>query len=158
MNERLNSDDLHLLFDEPVFVLDRAKSGTLKEEANAASEQGLSFSYKGGFAKKIAVLVEQRAMEYVTEAEEAFLLKVIAAVDMGLEDIAIINLANTPGWASELQPDKIISFGTAQDTPLYEVQVNDEGPSFHADTLTDIMSDVALKRKLWQGLQIMFPK
>ena len=157
MSERLNAHDLHVLMDEPIYVLDKPTTTGRTNEDITGSDGESAISYKGGFARKIVVLVDQQSEEFVTEAEEDFLLKVIKAVNMGMEDIAIVNLSHSPGWSSELQADMVLGFGTTTDLERYEVHTSNEQMLFYGDALSNIMADIDLKRRLWQGLKQMFP-
>ena len=158
MSERLNSNELHVILDEPIYVLDKSPTIDLSEDVSSEPEMEAILQYKGGFSSKVVVLVNQAEADFTTEAEEAFLLKVIEAVNMGLEDIAIINLTNSSEWANELQPGKILGFGISTDVEPYEVHVTEKNTQFYGYHLSKIMEDVQLKRKLWEGLKIMFPK
>ena len=158
MSEKLSTRDLHLLLDEPIYVLDKSISpdSTIAVEDNPAPKPIIQ--YKGGFEKKIIVLFQDESKQQISSENETFLLKIMSAVHLGPADIAILNIEEAPNWQESLEPDVVLGFGIeSSPIALYELQNINECTHFYADSLSIIAEDVGFKRQLWEGLKKMFP-
>ncbi len=158
MSEKLLSADLHLLLDEPIYVLDKSISpdSTKTVEDNPLSEPIIQ--YRGGFDKKVLILIQDVSKEQIKSEEEEFLLKIMGAVNLDLADIAILNIEEVTNWQDLMDPDMVIGFGLkSSPIALYELHKLNECTHFYADSLSVIAENIGLKRQLWEGLKKMYP-
>jgi hypothetical protein len=118
--------------------------------------------YEGEFKKSILVIYQG---EELNENNRAFLFKIFNAVNLSLKDIALVSEQSLKGSnedpIKQLNPDKLILFGTIYH-PLMRLKkenyhiVQGSLDYFFADELDGLEKNVALKRKLWNTLQIFF--
>lgn len=132
-------------------------------EAQEAIESIPSIAYKGNFEKGVLVIVDE--VEIKAELQE-LLFKILGAVGCSLKDIALVTSAGLEGSSMEsiqqLNPSKIILFGkVAHDImhyrdECYKIHSEDSIEFLFADDLHAIATTVALKKSLWNQLQILF--
>ncbi|GHB24142.1 hypothetical protein [Mongoliitalea lutea] len=133
------------------------------EETIEAIESIPALSYDGKFEKGVMVIVDEA--EIKAELQE-LLFKILGAVGCGLKDIALVKSNALEGTSMEsiqqLNPSKIILFGkVAHDImhyrdELYKIHAEDGMEFLFADDLNAIYTTVALKKSLWNQLQILF--
>ena len=118
--------------------------------------------YEGEYKKSILVIYQG---EELNENNRAFLFKIFNAVNLSLKDIALVSEQSLKGSnedpIEQLNPDKLILFGTIYHSVMRLKKENYhivQGPFdyFFADELDGLEKNVALKRKLWNTLQIFF--
>jgi hypothetical protein len=155
MSNKLADQDIPLLLNEELYILDRPQKSI--DEPSEEDKEPQPFSYKGEFGKRILILVEETNEDFLPAEQEAFLLKILGAVQLGFEEIALANTAKSGDWQTELEPEVILKFGiNDQIKPDYTV-TNEQGIQvLNADGLGQIEADVTLKRRLWEALKVMF--
>ena len=156
--EKLSPNQLHVLYEDPIYVLDKSINPEKPVEVDNEQADEEVINYKGGFDKKVLVLVQLQNGADIAPDDEAFLLKIMSAVNLSLTDIAIMNTEVSSAWQESLNPDLVLGFGLSS-TPidLYSIQKLDNATHFYADNLSTIADNVALKRQLWESLKKMFP-
>ena len=155
MSDKLADLDIPLLLNEEIYILDKPQkplADTLEEVTEAQT-----FSYKGEFGKRILILVEDTNEEFLPAEQEAFLLKVLGAIQLGFGEIALVNIATSGDWQTELEPEFILSFGISEQSKADYTINNKAGiQELNAHGLGQIEADVNLKRRLWEALKVMF--
>ena len=118
--------------------------------------------YTGGYAKKVLVLLPSKP----SPAEHEFLLKVLAAVERGLPDVAVLSLSENPGFTPEslhavLQPIQMLCFGTpalpkTETKEAYRPFIYEKSKVIQAGPLSVTEAERNLKRALWEGMKLIF--
>jgi len=138
---------------------------------NGVENPPFSFKYLGGFTKQIAIVVADHFNPHIGDDDLAFLTKLLAACNLSLSDVAIINVVNNPQASQlwQLMPAKALlmfgvdpgSLGLAFRRPHFEVQewagsmflTAPDIEKFRIGAEQDIK---LLKTKLWLSLQKIF--
>ncbi len=178
----MNKAFLKEFLDEEIYVIEENPSASLspKDEANPKideekkltqvhepqeSYESQGLSYKGGNDKGIAILVHSKYETFINETNEQFLLKVLSAVDLSIEDVAIINIETQLQLSIEQLRESgfnvCLIFGelsVAREHNRYEVIKNAGLTLLNCDSLTDISGNIALKKSLWTSLKSLFSK
>ncbi|MDN5213963.1 hypothetical protein QQ020_17945 [Fulvivirgaceae bacterium BMA12] len=138
-------------------------------KAENTEAEGLRIDFKGENLKNILVLIEEPNGSYLKSEDEAFLEKVLKAVDINLIDIAIVNYSSL----SEEQARKIeavphwlcLGFMEALPAPWatlaterYQTIQHDENKILWGHPLKSIAGDKDMKVRLWQQLKLLFNK
>ncbi|MDH5365437.1 MAG: hypothetical protein OEW67_00500 [Cyclobacteriaceae bacterium] len=171
-----NSSFLPHFLTEEVYVIDNSSNDNknqqstienvsiekLKTELNKTPEH---LTYSGLNQKEILVLINYP--DGILANDRELLFKILAAINLTENDIALINLAinNTEQQASllaKLPCQKVISFGTAcsslfpEDTPNYQISSINNRTILKSHSIHDIAADTEKKKLLWAQLQKAF--
>ena len=123
----------------------------------------------GGNMKKILVIVHYPGSATIEETDLAFLMNILNACRLGLNDVRILNLAHASdkGYADIVkshEPRTVLLFGvTPADIgmpvlfPENQVQRFADMRFLSAQALDRLRSDDAGKRQLWAALKQLFP-
>lgn len=147
------TEDLYLIPDQHKTPVSQSESTRIPSHDSVEP-----LSYEGKNLKNLVVLIPSP----LAEDDRNFLGNILTAVDYNLDDIAIVvwDESRKEQIISELNPSKVICFGIPTDPwthgPAYEVIVNESVKHFLADALPVISSDQNLKRKLWNGMKLLF--
>jgi hypothetical protein len=154
------------LFKEGVFVVPETNSlaiGINSENQAVASKPVLD--KLGNNSKKVVVLVNNKAEAIISDLEKEFLLKILAAVKLTLNDIAIVNIADK-GFSTlqELEScipvNKCLIFGYSgfiEPKSKYLITtIDDHIEALLSDALSEIVDDREKKKALWNELQKLF--
>ena len=127
-----------------------------------------TFNILGNNLKRVAIIVENFETLHLPDDQLNFLMGVLNACKLSMEDVAIINIAkntfaNYKTIEVELKAEKIILFGVTSlqidlpiTFPLYQVQEYNKQTYMAAAPLGAIQLDKAEKTKLWHCLQQIF--
>jgi hypothetical protein len=127
-----------------------------------------AFNILGKNQQHIVIIVNNNAVAFVPDEELNFLLGVLSACKLNMDDVGILNISKKPSpdykkIAAELHAEKLILFGTAPDAiklplsfPHYQVQRYNEQTYLSAPALSAIQLDKAEKTKLWNSLKQIF--
>ena len=122
----------------------------------------------GNNLKRVAIIVENFETLHLPDDQLNFLMGVLNACKLTMEDVAIINIAKNTSTnykiiEVELKAEKIILFGVKPSQidlpiafPLYQVQEYNKQTYMEAASLNVIQLDKAEKTKLWHCLQQIF--
>ena len=90
----LINEDVYYIQSEPDKFSQEKSAADLanSEEVNTKDEVN-NIDFTGQNLKKILVLVDEQHQQFLTPADEAFLKKVLQAVKVDLNDIALVNMA-----------------------------------------------------------------
>jgi DNA polymerase III psi subunit len=140
------------LFPEGIYLIPENKS-TGKDEPG---ETVTPVTFKGKNQKNISVIYTGPTP--ITGEQETFLMKIMSAVSLTPEDIALMRWDEVSGSWHTLSPEKVLFFGT--DGPfsgtLYEPFDKEGMQILCSVSLAALMQDKASKAQLWQGLKKMF--
>lgn len=157
-------EEIYLIKEEKISVAsDQPNDVEIQQPDNA--QQNTELKYEGKNLKKILVLISNAETNFLHESEKIFLGKILHAVQLNFEDIAIVNTAkiNDLHKINHFDCRYMISFGVVNDhltinniTPFYKI-INQEGVTFLlSDPLKTIEKDQDKKRKLWNSLKQLF--
>ena len=159
---KLSPEHLHLLLDEPIYVLDghfesHGQKPELEPEVEANTENLTDF--RGDNMKGILILNENNSPNIIDAEDEAFLFKGLNALDIQLPDVAITNNTSTTKDIITMSHSKRINFSTKPVAgKLYQIVTQDDITYLECHSISQIRSDKELKVKFWLGLKTMFAK
>ena len=143
---KLDKDHLHLLIDEPIYVLPDHGDHPTEPEPNDEM-----VSFRGENKKGICVFAGN-----VSDEDLAFLFKGLNALDIELGDIALFN--------DNFNPDKNypehsirIRFGTETKSEPFKLS-KESIADLEAIPLGTIQADLELKKQFWLHLKELFGK
>jgi hypothetical protein len=125
----------------------------MAEEGKKAAEK---VKFLGNNARNVLILVNNADHSFLPETELAFLTKMLAACQLNIGDVAIVNVKNVAvaDAVTTLLPEKIIDFGTSPEISF------ERGGGVSSAPLKQMLGESQearqLKGKLWTGLKQMF--
>lgn len=141
----------------------------LKSEENPDEKASLKQFYSlGNNRKHILILIENDETLYLPDDQLNFLLGILAACNLSMEDVAIINIKknNSVTYKSitkELKSEKIFLFGVNPgqielplDFPNYQIQQYNNQIYLTAPSLSRFHDNKAEKTNLWICLKQIF--
>jgi len=126
------------------------------------------WKYLGENKKDILLVVRYANAPHLPGEQMNFLVSILGACKLSLADVAILNIANTPGdtYDSVWQQFKsriIVLFGTSPtefampvNFPEFQVQALNNCTFLHTPLLEELERDKILKSKLWVCLRRIF--
>ncbi|MBC7887535.1 MAG: hypothetical protein H7Z13_06570 [Ferruginibacter sp.] len=126
------------------------------------------FSTLGNNQRLICILVESNETLHLPDDQLSFLLGILAACNLTMEDVAILNVKKNQAVTyktvtKELKPEKLILFGVTPaqialplDFPYYQVQQYNNQVYLTAPELSDFHDNKTEKTKLWNCLKQIF--
>ena len=127
-----------------------------------------SFNMLGKNQKGVLVLVNNSEAAFLQDDELNFLLGILSACKLNMDDVGIVNLNKYPDAdykkiSTGLNPDKILLFGLAAadiklplSFPDYQIQKYNNQVYLTAPLLSSLQNDKAEKTKLWNCLKQIF--
>lgn len=127
-----------------------------------------SFYTLGNNQRRVVIVVENNETLYLPDNQLNFLLGILAACKLTMEDVAIVNIAKNKGVTYksielELKAERIILFGVKPtqinlplEFPIYQIQQYNNQTYLSASMLNNIEEDKAEKAKLWNCLKQIF--
>lgn len=127
-----------------------------------------SFNMLGNNRRRVIIIVENDETLYLPDDQLSFLLGILSACKLTMEDVAIINLKKNKAVTYkaielELKAEKIILFGVPAarielplEFPMYQIQQYNKQTYITASMLSDIEKDTGEKTKLWNCLKLIF--
>ena len=156
----------------PPLVLQQLFTHTLIEAKNNPTVDSKStekpFLTLGNNQKKVLILVESEETLYLPDNQLNFLLGILAACNLTMEDVAILNIKKNPSVnyqriTDELKSEKVFLFGLQPDQielpvnfPTYQIQKFNNQVYLAAPALSNFHENKAEKTKLWICLQQIF--
>ncbi|MFT3681585.1 MAG: hypothetical protein QM791_15045 [Ferruginibacter sp.] len=134
----------------------------------AVAEQNVSINFLGKNRKQIIILVTNADSAFLPDEELNFLLGILSACRLTMEDVGIINFFKNKNLtynkiAKEIQADKVFLFGISPEQislplgfPYYQVQSYNNQTYLSAPALDTLKDDRAEKGKLWNSLKTIF--
>ena len=156
----------------PPLVLQQLFTHTLIEAKNNPTVDSKStekpFLTLGNNQKKVLILVESEETLYLPDNQLNFLLGILAACNLTMEDVAILNIKKNPSVnyqriTDELKSEKVFLFGLQPDQielpvnfPTYQIQKFNNQVYLAAPALSNFHENKAEKTRLWICLQQIF--
>lgn len=141
----------------------------LKTDGQAmVSPETAPISHLGNNRKKIAIIVMSSEAIYLPDEDLKFLLGILLACKLSMEDIALVNVTEHSSLVyndltEQFSAEKIFLFGVDPEIlklplqfPHYQVQQFNNQVYVSSASLTDLQNDKAEKMKLWNCLKTVF--
>jgi hypothetical protein len=138
------------------------------KEPTKTTKKEATLQILGNNNKGVIILIYKDATAFLPDDELNFLIGVLSACNLTLEDAGIINLSKSKAFnyhqfEKDIAASKIILFGvapTAIELPLsfphYQIQAYNNLTYLAAPPLDVLMQDKAEKSKLWNCLKQIF--
>ncbi|HTB52494.1 MAG TPA: hypothetical protein VK718_06955 [Ferruginibacter sp.] len=143
-------------------------SDTKAEKKPQTTSTTISFNILGNNQQKILLLVSDDETLYLPDEQLNFLMGILAACKLTMQDVAILNIKkNTDishtNLATQLKAEKVILFGVETSIiglplqfPMYQIQAYNNQTYLTVPLLTILQNDKAEKTKLWLCLKQLF--
>ena len=139
--------------------------GAASEKESASKKATLNFL--GNNKKRITIIVDNEEVLYLPDEQLNFLLGILSACKLTMEDVAIINIKTNPvsytTLGKELKAEKIFLFGVDPSQielplqfPFYQVQAYNKQVYLSSPLLNILQENKAEKTKLWLCLKQIF--
>jgi len=150
---KLDPEHLHLLLDEPIYVLEEHFEGS--ETIPDLSEKEALPKFRGENKKGILIIIEANTENFVT-ADEEFLFTGLNALNIYAEDVAL--LVNFPADESPgIDHNKRIMFKIKPVADkLYQPEIIDNITQLECHSINQIRNNQDLKVSFWLGLKAIF--
>jgi len=137
-------------------------------QPNHKKAAAVGFQMLGKFLKKVLILVDNSEAIYLPDEELQFLLGILSACKLTMEDVSIANLQKNNGLtyttiSKELKPAVVLLFGIETEQielplsfPAYQVQKYNQHTFLCAPPLATLQKNVEEKKLLWKSLQQIF--
>jgi len=141
-------------------------SSEIIQSAEVLSQASIIFL--GNNKQRIVIIVDCSDAKFLTDEELNFLLGILSACKLTMEDVAIINIRKSKPLSyktitKELQAEKIFLFGVEPsqielplEFPHYQVQSYNKQVYLSSPLLSILQADKAEKTKLWLCLKKVF--
>ena len=173
--EQQNTEQTYMSVDNieltPFLIAGLYKNTLIEMDTKPAIKEVLpiaKFTILGNNRSRVAIIVDETANLYLPDEQLNFLLGILSACKLSMEDVAIININKNKtvtykSIEAELKAEKIILFGVSPaqiglplEFPFYQVQQYNNQTYVTADLLQHIEKDKAEKTKLWNCLKQIF--
>ena len=164
----MNFEQFHL----PGFLLRDLYKESLVElneiQQSADKKPELKDSALGNNQKQVLILVNYPDSQVISDTELNFLLTILNACKLTLNDVVIVNFAKEEKityqkLVQEFKPKVVLLFGVMQASismpvlfPDFQVQSFNDIRFLSSPPLQSLQQDDAIKRKLWTGLKQLF--
>ncbi len=167
-HEGLSTEFFTEFFNEGVYLVEEAPvsyGAKAQETIEAPVKEGLKI--KGDKNSDTLILVNYPLVSVVRDNDIEFLGKILKAVNLDIEKIALLNIGSEKELKKEdlldLPAKKIIAFDTPMgllpvDIPLYTLTREKGKEIFITDRLSDVAGSQKLKTQLWEALKMMYLK
>ncbi|MDW7692336.1 hypothetical protein R9208_10830 [Flammeovirgaceae bacterium SG7u.132] len=155
---------LSLMMDEQIYVIEDKSAEKVQVEEPMVRE----LKIYGENKRKYLILVSYETNDILKSNEYDFLIKILNAIELSINDISLVNLKESPiDYASlreEIQFDHAVVFGiskeelqltTEKSVERYEIQKLDGAQFLFAHPLSELMADKHKKLQLWKTLQLL---
>ena len=121
----------------------------------------------GGNQRQITILVNYPEVQHLPEPVFDYLVKILDACKLTINDVAVVNTSNHPTaslnqFIQQLHSRIFLLFGVNPlqhgfaDIPLFNIHRQNNTIALYATSLNDIENIVAQKKQLWPLLQDLF--
>ena len=160
-NIQLSGITLQELYKKSLVEIKTKKAGEKKADVT-------SLNILGKNLKKIVLIVNNNEAAFLTDEELNFLLGILSACKLNMDDVAILNLIKNKNAtyemiSAELSAEKVFLFGVAPGDinlplafPHYQVQQFKNQTYLSAPPLHELQHDKTEKTKLWNCLKKIF--
>lgn len=154
---------------QPLVLQELFKNALIECSVNTPLKEPVpsSFTTLGNNKKNIVIIVESVEL-YLPDEELNFLLGILSACQLTMEDVAILNIRKhqSPSYktiTTGLKPEKLFLFGVSPEQialplafPHYQIQQYNRQIYLIAPSLYTLQQDKAEKTKLWNCLKEIF--
>lgn len=156
----------------PSIVLQNLYSKSLIDVKTGKADTALSYpdtlTYLGNNKKRITVAVNSADALYLPDDNLNFLIGILSACKLNLEDISLINISKNPSLSyieitEKIRAEKIFllgvdpgKIGLPLQFPNYQIQYFNNQLYLSSVSLTDLQNDKEEKIKLWACLKKIF--
>lgn len=145
---------------EQKITVERLEQQDVVEEPKVELTPPKPPAYKGANKKGILILVEDANSEFLNEKDFTYLMKILGAVKLTIDDIALVNVNRTNNY-SDLEFTNAIVFTSnyslqISNTTKYIPSVLGNKKTLLADPLDQIATSVELRKALWDALKSIF--
>ena len=157
---KLSPEHLHLLLDEPIYVLhnDRLSESIEDDEQTdeLVPETNELPDFRGDNKKGILILIEELPEESVAAKDEEFLFKGLNALKVFAEDVAIVDTQPALEVPEIKHKKRIIFSAKPAEENLYQIETIDNISQLSCHSISQIRNDQDLKVQFWLGLKAIF--
>ncbi len=155
----------------PIVLQELFKNVLIDIKSKEKQEQKTStkgFATLGNNRRHVLILVESEETLYLPDEQLNFLMGILAACKLTMEDVAILNIKKNKSVTykavvNELKSEKVFLFGIAPDKielpidfPNYQIQHYNNQVYLTAPTLSQFQDNKVDKMKLWNCLKQIF--
>ena len=157
---KLSPEHLHLLLDEPIYVLhnDRLSESIEDDEQTdeLVPETNELPDFRGDNKKGILILIEELPEESVAAKDEEFLFKGLNALKVFAEDVAIVDTQPALEVPEIKHKKRIIFSAKPAEGNLYQIETLDNISQLSCHSISQIRNNQDLKVRFWLGLKAIF--
>jgi hypothetical protein len=141
----------------------------IREKVNVTKKGNFdSIKYLGKNAKNILILVDEKEHAFLGDDELSFLMNILNACSVSMQDVALVNASNNADVVYEnlnaqFIPSIVLFLGTEPQLlnfpvqiPQYKIQAYNHQQYLCAPSLQKLSSDKEEKKKLWMVLKVLF--
>lgn len=159
-------------FQMPAFIAGELyKDSLIDLDSNQLTTKSLNvhrFSFLGENKKNIIILIEDKNSTYLPDDDLRFLIDILTACNLSMQDVALVNIAKNEGISYQniqefFKPDIIICMGVEPDKlafplsfPAYQVQQYNQQQYLISPDLKKLSADKKEKLQLWNCLKKIF--
>ena len=154
---KLSPEDLHLLLDEPIYVLEKEYTEAPEAHVVVETKDDLQVNFIGENKKGILILISKEGEELLDNEDAEFLFKGLNALHLSVEDVAIAE--NDIKNQDNIDHSKRIVFtsNTAGDYS-YQIDVVNDIELLECHSISKIRNTQELKVQFWEGLKSLLKK
>ena len=174
---KFEATDIALLFknslveineEQPVTTKAKNKSEPIDPESKQGDPITIGWKYLGENKKKVFVIVRYADITYLPDKQLSFLTKLLAACNLNIADVAILNFQNNISadfdkLMNHFKPKVVLlfdikpgEFGLPMNFPEFQVQGHKDSVFVSSPSLEIIEPDKIVKGKLWVCLKKIF--
>jgi DNA polymerase III psi subunit len=146
------------LFPEGIYLIPETTSLEVTSQPSVSEDEKSVLEFSGNNDKGVIILYDTPST--LPGDEEAFLLKIMSAVGLTRNDIALLHITGDNTSWHTLPHTALLIFGCEKLPELpeaYYVPMRHKGVTWlRSAPLHQLMTDKTLKSQLWQGLKTMF--
>jgi hypothetical protein len=149
---KLNPEHLHLLLDEPIYVLNDHFEDPAEASPEIIQETEQVVDFKGENKKGILII----SQETFVEEDEEFLFKGLNALNIFAEDVAIVYMQPDLKVSEIKHTKRLIFAANAAEESLYQIKTIDNIAQLSCHSINQIRNNQDLKKSFWLGLKAVF--
>ena len=164
---KFETTDIALLFKNSLVDIDEKKQESSKPDIRSATGNS-EWKYLGENKKRTLIVVRYNNAIHLPDKQLSFLIKLLAACNLNLGDVAILNFQNHQSTQFNeifnfFKPKSVLlfdtkptDFGMPMNFPDYQVQAYKDTMFVSSPSLETIEPDKNLKGKLWVCLKKIY--
>jgi hypothetical protein len=153
---KLNPEHLHLLLDEPIYILHSDHLKDQEDDVVLAPENSYTKATFEGENKKGILIFVGKGSEDIAE-DKGFLFKGLNALNILAEDVALVEEASSLETKEKIKHSRCLNFsGNSSEETVYKLNTNSGIITLNCDRISQIRSSEDLKRRFWQALKTLF--